>query len=104
MFDHKTDNQLDQDLKALGDMIASRGWHVLMEFLEGDLIASCVGMGSGPTISNDELRFRAGAIYAANNLIKAPTKIVEMLRAELAIREAAAKAKAATEAATEIKE
>lgn len=97
MFDNKTDALIETELKALEDLLASRGWGVLMEFLEGDLIASCVAVGDNPRITNDELRFRAGAIYAANNMVKAPRIIVEQYKAELVIREAAAKAKAATE-------
>lgn len=88
MFDKLSDQQLENDLKALEEMTASRGWTLLMEVLQGDLLASCVAMGQSPDMSESRLRFQVGAIYAANNLITAPARIAEQMKTELTMRSA----------------
>lgn len=78
--------QLRTDLRALEEMIDSRGWAVLTEFMEREALDAVMAMGSKISMSVEETAFKRGAIYASNNVRSAPTKIISVIATELLMR------------------
>lgn len=69
-----TENQiavLESDLRALREMKASRGWSIMKEETEHDILKACLQMADNPVMTEKEIDFRRGAIAAARNFVNA---------------------------------
>jgi hypothetical protein len=67
-----TENQItakEADLKALRELKSSRGWEILMQTASKDIVSAALDMASNPTMTEKEIDFRRGAIFATNNFV-----------------------------------
>ena len=77
-------------LKALETLVRSRGWAVLVEVMNAEILASARSMGDSASMATDEVHFRRGAIFAADRLIKMPELLINNLGASILFEEAVA--------------
>jgi hypothetical protein len=89
----KSEERLRADLNALEEMSQSRGWAVLIEFIQEEANRAVMAMGK-MGMSMDEVAFRRGAIYASQNVINAPSQLLSVMATELLMRKGASLAPA----------
>lgn len=83
---------LERDLEELDKLLASRGWQIIKQTLENDILGAAIGMASSARMSNDEMHFRRGSIYATNNFKNLAENLRNQLAGEVAIKKRPAKA------------
>jgi hypothetical protein len=64
-------NVLRSDIRALDEMAASRGYAILLEAIEKDVLAASFALADNPVMTEKEVDFRRGAISAARNMLTA---------------------------------
>jgi len=74
-------------LKALEVLAKSRGWAVLRERMERELREAGRQLVSSPSMGIDEIHFRRGAMWAAEQLLNLPDRLIPLLTAEVMIAE-----------------
>jgi hypothetical protein len=84
----KSETRLKADLDALDEMSRSRGWQVLIEYIQEEANRAVMGMGK-LNMTQDEVAFRRGAIYASQNVINAPSQLLSVMATELLMRKGA---------------
>ncbi len=82
----------ERDLKELKKMLATRGWAVLNDIMEREVVSAAMAIATSPAMSLDEINFRRGSIWAAKQLLQMPTTLVTRLEGELMMDEATRKA------------
>lgn len=78
---------LQRDLRKLRDLLDSRGWTLLREAMERDIVAAAMAIANDPRMPLDEINFRRGAIWAGHQLLKLPDALAARLAASLALAE-----------------
>ncbi|CAB4158434.1 hypothetical protein UFOVP708_3 [uncultured Caudovirales phage] len=76
------------DLSALRELVASRGWQILIEVHAADVQAAAFALADNPHMPESEMRFRIGAIHAARGIIHCPDRLIQQLESELALESA----------------
>lgn len=74
--------------KALTTLFKSKGWAILTEVMEQEILASAKSMGGSATMGTDELHFRRGAIFAADRLLTLPEIMLNNLDTSILMFEA----------------
>jgi hypothetical protein len=69
-------------LKSLDDLEASKGWTILRSTMEREVVQAAMAIAQSPTMSLDEINFRRGAIWAAQQLLELPSRLRLRLEAE----------------------
>lgn len=92
---NRPSSQIEADLNAVTELLASRGWAVLAEAIEGDIRNASLAMAKSPTMTTEEVHYRRGAIFAASAASGLPHRLRQILENDLLIarsHEAPAKA------------
>ena len=76
-----------QTYRAIETLSKSRGWAILREAMERDILAAAKGLGSRAEMPEAEMHFRRGAIFAADQLLRLPQNILAQLEADVRIEE-----------------
>lgn len=77
-------------LKALNTLLKSRGWAVIREVMEREILTAARSLGGTASMATDEMHFRRGAIYAADRLLAMPETLTRNLEASVLFDEAIA--------------
>ena len=77
--------QSEDDLKALVDLSQSKSWGVLRATMEREVVAAAMAIASNPSMTLDEINFRRGSIWAAQQLLALPERLISRLQAEVAL-------------------
>ena len=72
-------------LKAVETVFKSRGWAVIHEIMEDDIVAAAMVIADNPQMSIDEINYRRGAIWAAKRLLSLPERLKQHLMADIAL-------------------
>lgn len=72
-------------LKALDVLTASQGWLLIQEVMDDEIKRAALEIASNRAMSLDEINFRRGAIWAAQQLLDIPIKLSAKLEAESAL-------------------
>ena len=72
--------EVRRDIAELKKLAASRGWQIIRSTLEQDHKRSISDMGN-PSMTEAEMHFRRGAIYASTNMLRTPELILSSLEA-----------------------
>ena len=78
------------DLKALQEMTKTRGWAVVREVMEREIVTAAMAIAEHPSMSLDEINFRRGAIWAGKQLIDVPDRLMRVLETDVRLDEAMA--------------
>ncbi len=63
------------DLKALDTLLASRGWALVNDVMREEIVQAAMLIAENPTMSEKEVDYRRGAIWAAKQLLELPTRL-----------------------------
>lgn len=70
------------DLKALDALMNSRGWAIIRERMEQEVVAAALQIGKAGGMTTDEIHFRRGSIWAAQQLLDVPAKLKAILQSQ----------------------
>ena len=71
------------DLKALDTLLASRGWAIIKERMDREVIEAALAIGKTVSMSMDEVHFRRGSIWAAQQLLVLPERLKAIIQSEM---------------------
>lgn len=74
--------QISADIRAMEALSASRGWQIIKESLEKDILAAAMSFADHALMSEKEIDFRRGAIFAARSLLTVDAAILARLQGE----------------------
>lgn len=77
------------DLKALQDLVATRGWAIVRDVMEREIVTAAMAIADNPNMTIDEINFRRGAIWAGKQLTDVPTRLMRILETDVRMDEAA---------------
>ncbi len=75
----------ERDLKEIEKLKASRGWAIIQQVLQDEILAAARDIANASRMPIDEIHFRRGAIWAGSQLLDVPTKVALKLRASVAL-------------------
>ena len=78
-------SDLRRDISALAELADSRGWALIVEHLDKDVVAAAMALGTVQRMDADQISFRRGAIHAAQGFKDTPGRIIAVLQNELAM-------------------
>jgi hypothetical protein len=78
------------EFKAIQDLIRSRGWGLVREVMEREIVEAAMAIANDPRMSLDEINFRRGAIWAAHQLLDLPGRLGRKIEADMILTEAMA--------------
>jgi len=73
-----------QELKALA---ASKGWIKINEIMEGEILQLALRMARNAEMSQQQMDFQRGSIWAAEQLLNLPSKLIVKLEGDLTLEE-----------------
>ena len=73
------------DLKAIQDITKSRGWAIIREVMEREVVSAAMAIADNPNMTLDEINFRRGSIWAAKQLVEVPERLIRVLEADIAL-------------------
>lgn len=82
--------------REVDKLLKTRGWAIITEIMERELVAAAMAIATKTDMTVDEINFRRGSIWAANQLLRLPETLSARLEGEVLIEEAAAAAKSST--------
>jgi len=88
--DHMSPNK-KADLKAVQELTTSRGWAVVREIMEREVVTAAMAIADNPNMTLDEINFRRGSIWAAKQLVEVPERLIRILEADVALTAPASK-------------
>lgn len=65
----------DEAVKAIDEILSSLGWNLMKEYLKADAQKAVMDFGNNPNMSEQEIHYRRGTIYATNNFCSLPDKL-----------------------------
>lgn len=74
-----------QKLKAVDSLSSSKGWAVMKEVMEAEVLQAAMAIAETPNMPLDEINFRRGAIWAANRMLELPSRLRMKLESESAL-------------------
>ena len=95
MSAERSGQELAADVKALNDLMASRGWALICEVIDASLVRAAMEMASDPRLEVSEYHYRRGAMFATAGLRDIPQKLKAPIENEMFMKLAADQEKAA---------
>lgn len=71
------------DIKALDNLAGSRGWALIRERMEAEAVQAALMLGDQRDMTEQQIHFQRGAIWAARQLIDVPAKLKALLQSQL---------------------
>jgi len=75
-------------LKAVDNLLNSKGWTVVMEIMHEEILASAMSIAETPSMELDEINFRRGSIWAAKQMLELPVRLRQKLEGDVALHSA----------------
>lgn len=72
-------------IAALEQLQKTKGWQILQGTMEREIVAAAMQIAEHPNMTQQEVDFRRGAIWAAKQLLNLPDRISNQLQTELAL-------------------
>tara|TARA_B100000902_G_C26481130_1_gene514823 strand:+ start:166 stop:444 length:279 start_codon:yes stop_codon:yes gene_type:complete len=77
-------------IKALDSLRTGKGWAYLKAIMEKEVLHAAYQLADNPSMTEKEVDFRRGAMWASRQLIDLPDKAYARLEAEVALNSAKA--------------
>jgi len=74
-------------VKHLKDLSASNGWQIVQETMESEIKDLALRMARSPEMTQQQMDFQRGAIYAADQLLNLPSNLILKLEGEITLEE-----------------
>lgn len=75
----------EQKIQAIEALSKSKGWMVLKEVMEDELVQAAMAIAHSPSMPVDEINFRRGSIWAAERMLELPSRLRMKLESEAAL-------------------
>ena len=75
-------------LKAVDNLLNSKGWTIVMEIMHEEILASAMSIAETPSMELDEINFRRGSIWAAKQMLELPVRLRQKLEGDIALHSA----------------
>ena len=85
---------LKSDVKDLIQLSESRGWEKINKVMQDEILQLALSMARSPDMTQQQMDFQRGAIWAAEQLLNVPERLIHKLEGELALEDATYSAKA----------
>ena len=72
-------------LKAIDDLMKSKGWQVLNQIMQDEIVSSAMSIADNASMDLQEINFRRGSIWAAKQMLEMPVRLRQKLEAEIAL-------------------
>jgi hypothetical protein len=72
-------------VKHLRALLDSRGWAILHEVMQEEVVSAAMAIASSANMSIDEINFRRGSIWAAKQLDSLPQTLLARAESDLAL-------------------
>jgi hypothetical protein len=72
-------------LKAIDDLMKSKGWQVLNQIMKDEIVSSAMSIADNASMDLQEINFRRGSIWAAKQMLEMPVRLRQKLEAEIAL-------------------
>jgi hypothetical protein len=80
----------EQAIKAIDSLRNGKGWGYLKSIMQDEIIRAAYQMADNPNMTEKEVDFRRGAMWASRQLIDLPDKLFARLEGEVALNSAKA--------------
>lgn len=100
-LDDLSADQLRHLIGVLDAYKSDEAWQFLRSILEREIVAAARAMSAPKPMSSDDMNYRRGAMWAAEQLVSLPERILMQLNNTLLIKEATAKTPNPAEAGKE---
>ena len=87
-----TETQAQIDLISMKELSRSRGWQIIKDNIQADIVAAAMSFADSALMSEKEIDFRRGAIFAARSLLTIDSALIARLEGELLLASANADA------------
>ena len=72
-------------LKAIKELTGSKGWAVLLDVMNAEILASAMSIAESANMDLTEINFRRGSIWAAKRMLELPVRLQSKLESEIAL-------------------
>ena len=79
---------IKSDLKDLIELSESRGWAKINKVMQDEILTLALSMARTPNMTQQQMDFQRGAIWAAEQLLNVPERLIHKLQGELALDDA----------------
>ncbi len=76
------------DLKDLIELSESKGWAKINKVMQDEILTLALSMARSPDMTQQQMDFQRGAIWAAEQLLNVPERLIHKLQGELALEDA----------------
>jgi len=73
------------DLISLDALLKSKGWKLIQKVMEDEILQAAMQIAENPNMTEKEVDFRRGAIWAAKQLREMPVRLHMKLTSEIAL-------------------
>jgi|TARA_B100001964_G_scaffold134706_2_gene148752 hypothetical protein len=80
----------EQAIKAIDSLRNGKGWAYLKSVMQDEIIRAAYQLADNPNMTEKEVDFRRGAMWASRQLIDLPDKLFARLEGEVALNSAKA--------------
>tara|TARA_B100000035_G_C20843671_1_gene484175 strand:+ start:262 stop:540 length:279 start_codon:yes stop_codon:yes gene_type:complete len=79
---------IKSDLKDLIELSESKGWAKINKVMQDEILTLALSMARTPNMTQQQMDFQRGAIWAAEQLLNVPERLIHKLQGELALDDA----------------
>ena len=79
---------IKSDLKDLIELSESKGWAKINKVMQDEILTLALSMTRTPNMTQQQMDFQRGAIWAAEQLLNVPERLIHKLQGELALDDA----------------
>ena len=79
---------IKSDLKDLIELSESKGWAKINKVMQDEILILALSMARTPNMTQQQMDFQRGAIWAAEQLLNVPERLIHKLQGELALDDA----------------
>lgn len=72
-------------IQALEALVNSKGWQVIRTTMEAEIVEAAMAIANQAAMSQQEVDFRRGSIWAARQLLQLPERLKVQFETELAL-------------------
>lgn len=72
-------------IKNLKELSNSKGWSEINKIMEGEILQLALIMARKPDMTQQQMDFQRGAIWAAEQLLNLPSKLIVKLEGDLTL-------------------
>lgn len=81
----------EAQLRAIDTLLGSKGWKIIKDYLEKEVVSSAMDIATKHTMSMNEIDFRRGSIWMSKQLLNIPENLRLQLQSSLLLQQSTEK-------------